>query len=389
MFLSFFVYTFTALGLFLLARNVSLRESYLIQARGQTLQFCTLEIMLSICLFAFIAGARYETGVDHLTYLREYLNLQTTGVTGRETFESGFLFISKFFAQSGVHFFFYFAFWAALQIGFVYYALRNNKYLLPFVGLCIMLGPYYLSWMNGIRQCVAACAFIYAVEFIEKKKFWHYIIFILLLSFIHRSAIILLPIYFLFYVKWDNLLHRRKTNIIILICCVILGSTPSWLHFVNSLENVLYLLGYEGYADRLEMMTTENLRTMAWGPSRLSIFLSEVLIIWFYPALKDYFKGDRKVEMYFFLFLIGDCLYNLFANTSHIFLRPIEYFTLFRLPLTAYLLYYFYKKKKLFLFFALIVLACSNAYISVYKAIARPTELSDCSLYKFFWDYLY
>ena len=157
MFLSFFVYTFTALGLFLLARIVSLRESYLIQARGQTLQFCTLEIMLSICLFAFIAGARYETGVDHLSYLQEYLNLQTTGDTRRETFESGFLFVSKLFAQSGVHFFFYFAFWAALQIGFVYYALRNNKYLLPFVGLCIMLGPYYLSWMNGIRQFYLCC----------------------------------------------------------------------------------------------------------------------------------------------------------------------------------------------------------------------------------------
>lgn len=387
MWLSICVYTFTALGLFFLARNVAHRESYSLRTCGRVLPFYSLEILLSICLFAFISGVRYKTGIDYLSYLEEYKKLQTIGIA-KETLESGFVFISKLFADAGLHFSFYFAFWAALQIGFVYYALRNNKYLLPFVGLCVMLGSYYLNWMNGIRQSVVACAFIFIIELIEKKNLWQYMLLIVLMSLCHRSALFLLPVYFLFVRDWGGLLCNKKLTLTILLLCVFLGITPTWLHFIEYLDRVLYIIGYEDYSERIAIMTEENLRDMSWGPGRLSIFLSGVMIIWYYSAMRDYFAEDNKVYAYSLLFFIGICLYNLFANTSHIFLRPIGYFTIFQLPLTAYLLYYFYKLAKSWQFYALLVLTCSNAYLNVYKAVVSPTATTDFSLYRFFWDYI-
>lgn len=387
MILSLFVYTGTALSLFALARNASNRERFLYETEARELPFFCLEIVLSIALFALISGVRYNVGVDHLNYLGEYQRLMTYGATRRSTMESGFLFISQLFAKGGIHFSVYFGFWASLQIFFVYYAFRNNKRLLPFIGLIMMLGSFYLSMMNGMRQQVVAFAFILLIEWIEKKKMWSFAIAIVLASTIHRSALILLPVYFLLNSKFD--LTRRKLSFAILAVCVVLGETPIWLSMINSVEELLLFMEYEGYSDKIELMTSENLRDMAWGPGRIFIFTASCFIIWHYENLKSYYKDDSKVRMYFILFYIGTCGFNLFANTSHIFLRPIEYFTLFRLPLSAYMMYWLIKEAKSFQFYMFLILTCSSIYIALLKVALAPTlKTSDVVIYKFFWDYL-
>lgn len=386
MILSFVVYTGTALSLWALARNASNRECFLMETKNKGLTFFCLEIVLSLILFAFISGVRYKVGMDYLSYLSEYQRLMAFGVTRRTTMEDGFLLISQLFVKSGIHFTIYFGFWALLQIFFLYYAFRNNMRLLPFIGLTVMLGPYYLSMMNGMRQQVVACAFIFLIEWIERKKLWPFVLAIVLASTIHRSALILIPIYFLLNSNFD--LTSKKLSFAILAICVVLGETPTWLSMLNSVEGLLSLLGYDGYSNKIELMTSTKLRVMAWGPERISTFAASCFIIYHYENLKAYFKDDMKVRMYFILFFIGTCGFNLFANTSHIFLRPVEYFTLFRLPLSAYMMYYLIKYAKSFQFYIFLVLTCSNIYVSILKAAMTPhVKASGYIMYKFFWDY--
>lgn len=385
MLLSFIVYTGLALSLFFLGRNVSNRELCLNRQVGYGHIF-TLEIILSILIFAFISGVRYNVGVDHLSYLRTYNDYLQTGVSSREENEPGFVFITKLFTYFEAHFAWYFGFLASLQILLLYYAFRNNKRLLPYLGLVIILGPYYLSMMNGIRQQIVACAFIFLIEWIDKKKLLPFGVAIFLLSLIHKSVFILLPIYFLLNTKVD--FSNRVVNFAVLAVCVILGSAPTWLNMINSIIPLLDFLGYDGYAENMEYWI-EDEKTMAWGPSRLSVFAVNCFVIWYYKDLKSFFCGDNKVRMYFILFLIGTCAYNLFANTSHIFLRPVEYFTIFCLPLSAYLLYFLLKSKRHKVqFWMFLILACSYTYITILKATFLPTKVGDMSLYKFFWDYI-
>lgn len=383
MILSIVIYTATALMLYLLADNVSKRETIACRY-GTHISFWSLEIVMSLLLFGFIAGARYNVGVDHLTYLRQYLAIQELGHPMRETFEPGFLFITKVFANSGLHFFFYFTFLAILQIGFIYYALRDRKYLLPYIGLLVMLGPYFLNWMNGIRQCIVMCFFVFLVEFIVKKKFWYYAAGILLATTMHRSALILLPVYFIFFK--DFKLENNKILLLILLLCIIVGSTPTWLHIMTNLDGLLAFLGYDIYSQEIGRMVSEGLRDTAWGPSRIGLLVIDIAIIWFYPGMRDYYKYDKYLPIYFLLFLIGTYLYNLFVNTSHIFIRPITYFTIFNLPLSAYLLNYLKTSFKQISFIILCIIACSYTYITVYKATIH-TVLPESSLYKFFFDF--
>lgn len=384
---SLIVYTLTAIFLYAIAREAVIRENNTLLKTGHGISIWCPEIIICILIFGFIAGARYDVGVDYKTYLKVFTEYQLKdAITGRKTFEPGFLLITKLFAKTGLHYFFYFAFWGVLQIGLIYYALRYQKKLLPFIGLFIMLGPFFLIWMNGIRQVVACCAFVLMVEYINDRRFWTYLIIALLASTIHRSALLLLPFYFFTYahVKMDN----RVLNLCILLGCVLLGLTQIWLNIVNRSVGILNVIGYTGYAERIDYWTSESLRRdMAWGPSRILTFVIDVVLIWVYPKMRIYFSEDSKLPYYFLFFFIGTCMFNIFANTTHLFLRPSMYFTIFRLPLWAYMAIYFKENNKQLQLLLLLIMCCSSIYLSLFKAYLRPNDpSSEITLYKFFWD---
>ncbi|MBU3808380.1 MAG: EpsG family protein [Candidatus Phocaeicola faecipullorum] len=383
MLLSLIIYPLTAIILYFLANNLSKRDCF-VRLKGGKLGFWNTETILSLLVFGFIAGARYNVGVDHLSYLEEYLFIQETGNPFRDTFESGFLFIAKLFAGLDLHYFFFFAFWAILQIGFIYYALRDRRFLLPYIALLIMLGPYFLNWMNGIRQCVVMCLFVVLIGFIVKRKFIYYAVGILLAALVHKSALILLPLYFIFYKEYK--LTNRRFLLLILCICIILGMFSSyWLNSLIYIDGVLSFLGYDAYAESIYKMTSEGVLMRSFGPSRLIILITDITIIWFYPDMKKYMSDDKYLPVFFFLFLLGTFLSNLFINTSHIFLRPIEYFTIFRLPMTAYLLYYLKKDRSIWVFLFFSVIIFSYIFFSILKAHLMPVGSNLFTLYNFFF----
>ncbi|MBR5101867.1 MAG: EpsG family protein, partial [Muribaculaceae bacterium] len=211
-----------ALALSALGWHISKREDSLLKNSETKLPFYSWEIITSILIFAAILGIRWHTGYDHEMYLYEYSRLQN-GLDCTREFEPGFLLIGKVFAKLGIHYSIYFAFWAALQIGGVYFALRDRKYLLPWVGILIVTGPYMLNWVNSMRQATVACLFLGAMPLIINKRFWLYALFVLLCATIHKSALLLLPVYFVPWIKPCKLFKGRYAHYAILGCCILLG----------------------------------------------------------------------------------------------------------------------------------------------------------------------
>ena len=382
---SIIVYTLTGFILYALGRNLALRDARFQRMYHHPTTFWSPEICLSIIVFSIIAGLRYNVGVDHLMYLQFYEDMAKQGWVTRETLEPGFLSIMKVCTELNLHFFFFFAFLAAVQLFFVYYAFRHKKYLLPYIGLFIMLGPFFLNWMNGIRQCLAMCIFVFLVEFIQKRKLIPYTIGILIAFTLHKSAIMLFPLYFILWkpFKWGQ---NRTITFIIIAFAIAIGLTPTWLSLINKLEGFLSFMGYDYYSENIQQITEESKRSVSWGPSRLSDLFITLFILWYYPKLKQYYAHDKQLPHYFILFFIGACSYNLFINTSHIFLRPVMYFTIFQLPLTAYLLFYLRTKKKTISFAILAFVAFSYIYFVIYKSSLINNSWEDFSSYKFFFN---
>jgi len=296
----------------------------------------------------------------------------------------GFDFLTKLFAQLNIHFTFYFAFWAFLQLFFIYRAFKDERYLYPFLGMIIILGPHYLSWMNGMRQMLAVTMFVFSIQYIKNRKLIPYFITIFLATLIHKSAILFLIFYF---IPQKDYFKNRYINLGLLIVTLIMGLNPNWMQAFEYIERTLAVIGYDRYAERFDIMV-EYRREMAIGPRRISILLLNILTIWYSPKLKQVFKNTNYL-IYFNFAFVGVLLYNLFANTSHIFLRPVSYFTIFLALTTAYLLYYLKPQKKYIVslrFLIVFVVAISYMLLSVIADYGKGDM--DWSNFKFFWNYV-
>lgn len=385
MLLSLLVYSLTGAILFYLGWHVNRREQQLLMNSGELLPFYSWEILLSLFIFAVVAGARYHTGYDHAMYLDQYLHLQKTGDFSRHNFEYGFEWISKVFACCHIHYFFYFAFWALLQIGFLYYGLRNHKHLLCWVGLGIMCGSYFLGWMNSVRQSVVVCLFVALIHLIKDRKFLLYAIIVFASAFLHKSALILIPVFLLSFIRINKKTPNRWLLLGILLVFVSLGLKPFWIDYFDNYNWFLNITGYNNYGNLNDPNVAGKFRSLNWGPSRITILFSNVLMIWFYPQLKLHFKNDKLLPYFFILAFIGMCLSNLLMNTSHFILRPVEYFTIFYLIIGSYLISYFFNTKKFLVGTIFFIAFYSQFLINCFKAIYYPIPENQPFLYHFFF----
>ena len=387
MILSLLVYCFSALFLFLLAKNLSIRTEYELLNKNREQKFWTNETTVSILFFALLCGVRYNVGVDNLSYIHAYETMADTGHWPTEkggSYEWGFTAIAKLFTFAGLHYSFFMAFWGALQIFFIYYAVRHDRHLLPFIAAFIILGPSFLSWTNGLRQCVAGCAFIFLVEFIAERKLIPYVIGIALCSLVHRSALLLLPFYWIF--NKSIYFKNNYYNILLVIVCTFIGMNPSWLHLMNYAQDAISFLGYDSYSSRLTNIISNTDETIAWGPSRVGLYILDLIALYLYPKFRKQYQLGKRFDIYFCAFFIGSCLFNLFANTSHIFLRPIAYFRDFRIIVVPVCLYYLYTEKRNQCFF--ILMLCLAYFYTLYssmKAFVVGEGINAPEVYKFFF----
>ena len=382
---SILVYSLLAISLFALSWHLQKREEALLKSSGTTVPFFNWEIITSILIFATVLGARYHTGYDHEMYLHQYDLLQKGQECTRE-FEPGFLLISKAFAGFGIHYFFYFALWATMQIGFVYYAFRDRKYLLPWIALLIVTGPYLLNWVNSMRQAVVACVFISLVPLINRRQLLFYTFAILLCATIHKSALLLWPVYFLPRIKPGKLFQGRKAHFAVLVCCILLGLFPFWIKAIGVVLDWHSIVGYEKYESMILPIVDGEWRFTNWGPSRIGLLLLNLSIIWYYPKLKQYYRGDTYLRTYFIFAFLGMCYSNLMMNTSFFLLRPGEYFIVFILAMLGYVMHYLYKTRQYIILSLISVVAFTHIYIEIFKAVYRPTRENIPVLYNFFFS---
>lgn len=118
---------------------------------------------------------------------------------------------------------------------------KYSSYLELQVYLYIASG-YLTVTMNGMRQCVAAAILFTFTTFIIKGKFKEYIVVVLIISTIHASALIMIPVYFIVRQEaWS-----RNVVIMIVLACV-------GVVFYNVLSPILFKAlentQYGGYSE--------------------------------------------------------------------------------------------------------------------------------------------
>jgi len=172
--------------------------------------------LLTLIILILISGTRlnmggsdysvYKSVYDSIPPLKEFIlnfntlhdNYLTYG------FEIGFLFMNSFLKSINLNFYGFtlvhsIFFYSALYIGLKKYVYNFNFLLIIFI--------YKLFFYNtfiSMRQSITLALFLLALTFLEKRKIIPYMIMCLIAISFHTAAFILIPIYFITYIKLDK-----------------------------------------------------------------------------------------------------------------------------------------------------------------------------------------
>lgn len=386
---SILVYTLIILVMLLFANIAKRKAVYQTGQYGELVQkrsFWSFEIVFMLLFFALMFGMRYDVGTDHLGYLFSYIE----GSVGENLrMEPLFRWISKICYDLNIHPIIYFAIWAFIQITFFLLAFKNERYLFPLLITFLFFNLSFTFWMNGIRQALAMCIWLYSITFIVEKKFWHYIIWGIIAFLFHRSALIL----FVFYPLLRNGKDYFKSIPLQLILFVSVFIIKNVFEvFILQLEPIIEqfqtILGGEDnlYAAYTMDNMLEDLNNEVEGTGLAYMFriLVWVIIILYSRKLKSYYNSKKFNIIYFFFFFSLLSFY-IFPNGIVALRRPFSYFPVFQTIMLAYFVYYLFRSNS-FRFNRLLAYALIIAFIGVfYLNMLGATERSSI-LFQFYFQ---
>lgn len=189
-------------------------------------------------LAAFIPSAiRYGIGIDYFNYINSYYFVSSISDFNILSFkESGFELINLIakYIMGDPQYIFVFS--AMLLLIFIYKAILDNKNIINIgFALFIFMTLFYFSSYNTVRQSIAIGIVFYSYKYISERKLWKFIIFILLASLFHVTALFILPMYFILNSK-SHKLKYFKVGIFIIIILIIFKNYSLFLQKITTVE---------------------------------------------------------------------------------------------------------------------------------------------------------
>ncbi len=340
---SLIVYSLLMFTMILFAVYASRRNGYILSSGILVKRsFWRFEVVFPLFLFAIIFGMRYDVGVDHLGYLHGYLQKIHVGKN-----EPLFFLFAEIGWKLNWHYVLYFGLIAFTQVLFFFYAFKNERYLFPFLVFFLFTNGEWLNLMNVIRQALAMCIWIFSIKYIEDKKLWRYLIWCVVATLIHKSAIVLIVFY-------PILRNGRDYFKSIPLQLILLGSAfivkslfdvflPNIESFINT---YISILGADMYGRSYNIEGLMNSYRESEGTGLVYIFriVLNVIVILFSKKLKLFYNSKRFNIIYFFFF-IGLLTMYVFPVGFISITRPFRYFYIFPSIMYAFFLYYLFKTK--------------------------------------------
>lgn len=336
----------------------------------------------AIVVFTIMAAFRYRVGSDCEGYAVDLVEdvsqgIYDSGHDGRDVEPLAILLYKIVIFLGGSRIFALGAF-AFFEAYFLWKSFSNRKFLLPFISLLLILGPFWIPFNNGLRQVLVSCIFLYAVQQLIDYRNWKlYILLIFISYFIHHSCLILVPgILLLLY----NILPNRYMMLGALALAVLLSSTGFIKPYIALTEGYISMLGYSDYANSLSVYLDQDGVASNYGPRRIVILLSYVLVMFYSKDIDKHVGGNQFYRVTILLFFVYVFLSELLLSSSFIFTRPLGYIRPFVLVSEAYLLTYLKQSKRYFVLFLAAVFMCSYTCLECIAVYNDPEEMS---LYKF------
>ena len=342
-------------------------------------------MILAILMYSIVFGMRYGVGVDHISYLKEYEQLAFVSDNPYDDTEIGYRLIRNILVNGGFHFSIYFGLIAFLQLWLIFKSVQKDRFVYPYLVTAFFLGCIWLSYSNGLRQCLAFCIFVYSLLFVENKKQLpiHWLL-LLLATTMHNSAWLLFAIAPLLYIRKDWF-RNIKTQYVLLVVAIIVGKLPQMEGWLMSFEGNMGILdgfmeetGYNNYFEYEDGEGIARSSAKAAGVGYFVELIKNIMLIWFCNETKKFNANNRIVTYMYNLTYIGILMHYLFI-TSQLMARVNNYFYGFAYIFGAYTLHYLYKDNKK-MFWVLLGLYLLTIIGTLYRMY------DNTSAFYFFWQ---
>lgn len=243
-------------------------------------------IQLSWLILVVVAGTRYETGADwdgYTKYLDQVVPIgkfimigQTGGDVG---FEFGYFLFCALLKQLGLGFQWLIFFVTLFNVSLITKALKNYTHYVVW-GLFVYYSLLYITVeFSLIRQAIAASICFYSYKFIEERKLGKFLLLVIIASSFHRSAIIIIPLYFVLQMCYSNVVLIAIT----IFGCVLMLFRIPWI--TSLLMFVGRFLG-DGFGEKIVLYTQHDVYGIGKEAS-IGDFLNIVLFIIFLLGRKS------------------------------------------------------------------------------------------------------
>ena len=286
------------------------------------------QAFLTAAFIIFFIGLRSD-GADTSAYIKLFRelpvgfgNMVSAVKSGMDEvgFEIFGIFVKTYISQD---FHVYLFIIAAISGCAVFLTLRKySEYFTSSMVLFMLSGTF--TWMiNGIRQFLAVSLAFAAVKLILEKKTVLYIILVCLLSTVHTSALILIPVYFIVQGEAWN----QKTVWTLIASMLVLVFTSQ---FTNILDSVLVGTTYEG---AVEQFATDD------GANPIRVLINAVpAVIAFLNRRQVKEKAPRIIHICINMSIVGCGVSLISVVTSGILIGRLPiYFTIYNLILLPWL----------------------------------------------------
>lgn len=330
---------------------------------------------LGIIFFSLFVGLRWNVGIDYPAYydlLRGY-NLYATEL-GRLEFIPRITI--DFIRDTKIPFYWWFIAMAFIQLYF--FCMTFNSRLKSFVvwGVFFYLTSQLGFLMNVVRQACALSIVLYSYTFLINKNIKTYVIWILVASLFHTSALICLPLIFLYRFNINRL--GRVSQIVILLSLYVFGD--SIVHTILDMAS-RFLSGFT-YLAKIQKLSDSSL-VIAQGTSLgvLYYYLRYIVLIVYSKKLSTEYN-IYGFGFFYMLSFIGMAFYN--ATMYNMLLsRMMMYFSVCSIVCLAMLMVYLSSKPKNSIDYAIfIILAILECMITLYSIISGEP-------WSFVWDAKY
>ena len=168
-----------------------------------------LELGCKIMIFLIpflIMGLRYDVGRDYFyTYAPIFETVKITGEYSNVEF--GYVLLNKLVLLF------------TKDYAGIYKAIMKSSKDITLSFYILFASCFFFYAMNVMRQSIVIAIFIYCIRYIKERKMMKYMVIIILASFIHKIALIFIPVYFVSYFK-------IKPKLLIIIAIVVIIAQP-------------------------------------------------------------------------------------------------------------------------------------------------------------------